>query len=199
MKHIMVDIETFGTGNHSLIISLGAVWFDPNVLGAIKERFYVTIDPIQAQRNGFRVDMPTVMWWMQPEQRLAWDQWTKTMHFPPELALQGFSQWLDQLDQIEPPPPMPAREDGSPGINHRTFWANSPAFDCVILRQQYEVMMLPAPWGFRNEMDVRTFKNLPKAKSVCPPQVGLVHNSVDDAEHQARWVQAILGVYDMEV
>jgi hypothetical protein len=190
-----VDIETFATGNHSVIIALGAVWFDPNT-HSIKERFYVTIDPIQSQQRGFRMDASTLMFWMQPEQRPAWDAWTKTTHFPPELALAGFDQWLNELDVREPFNDDHQTQDAA---DHRTFWANAPSFDCVLLRQHYEVLMLTPPWSFRNEMDMRTFKKLPRAKSVCPPQVGLLHNAVDDAEHQARWVQNILGEYNITV
>lgn len=199
MKHIMIDIETLATGNHACIISLGAVWFDPNS-HAINERFYVTIDPIQSQKLGFRIDASTMMFWMQPEQRQAWDAWTKVLHFDPALALQGFGIWLAELDDREGVPvgEVADRQTFDPA-DHRTFWANSPSFDCVLLRQQYEVLQMSVPWNFRNEMDMRTFKKLPRARGVCPPQAGLLHNAVDDAEHQARWVQNILREYNITI
>lgn len=200
-KHFMIDIETFSLKNHACVISLGAVWFDPNVQGKIKEKFYVTIDPISSQKAGFRIDAETVMWWMQPAQRTAWDLWTHVAHFDPYLALYGFSEWLDACDTAERPDyptDEPARQVYEPR-DDRVIWGNGAGFDNVLLRQQYEVIDMTLPWRFYNDRCFRTMKRLPRAKEVAPPFVGFQHKADDDAEHQARWLQNIVKEYQLVV
>ena len=171
---------------------IGAVWFDPNQPGVIHEKFQVTLDPIAAQKAGFRMDADTVCWWMSPEQRVALDKWRGILHFPPDLALNGFSMWLDELDENDPPDPeVPEPKDGYP-IKHRVLWGNGAAFDNVLLTQAYQVMNLRRPWGYSGDRCFRTMKSFPAADAMRPPGFGVQHDAQDDAEYQARWLQNIL-------
>lgn len=42
MNHLMIDLETMGSGPYAPIISIGAVFFDPNT-GAIGDDFQVNV------------------------------------------------------------------------------------------------------------------------------------------------------------
>ena len=61
MQNVMVDIETLGTSSNSVILSIGAVEFDNENLGA---EFEVYIDPESCTDHGLVIDAPTVMWWL---------------------------------------------------------------------------------------------------------------------------------------
>lgn len=189
-KHYMVDLETFSTEHYGVPISLGAALFDVNGTG-VKDRFYVCIDPIDAEKRGLRVMAETVMWWMQPEQRPAYDQWYNTLKFPLELALSGFKMWMDGHDELDPPDPeYPAPASGYQ-IKHRMMWSNASTFDDVLIRQYYKVLNQDAPWGFRGDHCFRTLKNSAVGPHCKPEFEGMLHNASDDAYNQALWLQNI--------
>ena len=48
------------------------------------------------------------------------------------------------------------------------------------------------PWKHYNERCFRTMKNLPGAKSLCPPHDGTQHNALVDARQQALWLVNML-------
>lgn len=186
MKHFMLDIETLGTRDYSAIIAIGAVYFDPNERGKIFERFYVTIDPEEAEKIGLRMNASTVTWWLHPKQRPAWDAWMQVAHFDPALACQGLQDWFQSIDQINPvrDPAHPERD--------RLVWGNGPDFDNRLMRQMFEVLKRDLPWDYRGDRCFRTMKSMPLADEVRPSDTGLHHNAIDDAIYQARWLQNIV-------
>ena len=66
MKDIMLDIETLDTAQSAVVLSIGAVVFDPHSK-ELGEKFYVefTDDLATQQRVGRTVSAATVVWWMQ--------------------------------------------------------------------------------------------------------------------------------------
>jgi hypothetical protein len=199
---IMLDLETFGTKNHSVIISIGAVWFDPAKRGddAILGNFGIAIDPINSQQRGLRIDADTVMWWMQPAQRMAWDEWVNTLKFPLDTSIDLFSEWvfgcLKTANDAATPSPDTATYDAT---EHVRVWGNGPQFDCGLLRNAYEVCQRDAPWKHFNERCFRTMKNLPDAKLLwAPKHVGLLHNALVDARQQALWLCEILHAKEVQ-
>ena len=187
---VMLDLETFGVKEYSAIISIGAVVFDPTKQGedAIAHEYHVTIDPETAQAKGLRLDASTVLWWMQPNQRAALDDWRNTIHFSLDVALDGFSQFLlESLREIT----TEGHADFDPA-EQVTIWGNGPQFDCMLLRQAFEMCQRDVPWKHYNEKCFRTMKNLPGAKSLTPPIDGVKHNALVDARHQALWLCNIL-------
>jgi hypothetical protein len=193
----MIDIETLGKGPYAPIIALGAIHFDPNVVDGIISKFYVTIDPIESEKRGFRLDADTVMWWMQPKQREAWDQWTKTLHFGPDDALTGFAIWMDELDQNDPPYAKDEEQNEDRPFLHRALWGCGPGFDNEKLKMHYQVLNKPLPWDYGGDRCFRTFRNLPKASDCMPPSQGIAHKADDDALFQALWLQRILAAYNI--
>lgn len=220
MKHIMVDLETFGTKPYSTILSIGATYFDPTKQGreALKSNFYVTIDPIASAKAGFRSDMNTICWWMLPAQRAAWDEWMSVAHFEPQAALFGFGQWLGSLFDLSQDPH--AHDDVKVGdrqtfetADHVAIWGNGATFDNTLLRQAYELLGMEVPWKHWNDKCFRTLKNSamftgPKhedplnqrpitAKSLVPPFEGTKHNALADAQHQALWLCNIAQTFNL--
>ena len=216
MKHIMLDLETFGTGSYSMIVSLGAVHFDPKLM-KIKNEFYVTIDPIASGKAGFPVDMSTICWWLDPARRPAWDDYLRSVHFEPDAALMGFSQWIDSLFDLNQDPT--AHDDIKVGDRqtfeprkHVYMWGNGAGFDNVLLANAYQRMNIPQPWDHWNDRCFRTMKSLVgrtpdgetgistlRAASLKPAYEGNQHNALIDARQQANWLMNIVSAFNLDI
>jgi hypothetical protein len=61
--HVMLDLETWGTGNDAVVVSIGACKFDKN---DILDAFHVGVDPKSCMELGLKVDAGTILWWMDP-------------------------------------------------------------------------------------------------------------------------------------
>jgi hypothetical protein len=164
MKNVMVDLETLGNGSNSVIISIGAVTFDHTGIG---DTFYANIDPQSCADAGLKMDVSTVMWWMQQtEQSRAV---FKKVNSPLEVVLGEFSAWF------------PAGA---------TLWGNGSTFDNVILSNAYRAIGVKQPWDFWNDRCYRTLKSLyPHVKL---ERSGVAHNALDDAKSQAMHAVRII-------
>lgn len=170
MTHVMLDLETFGTGNDAVIIAIGAAKFDPNTLTRVDDSFYVTIDPESCTNYGLKMDASTVLWWMSDELRQACKDWLESKRVDLPTALEAFAMWF--------------------GNESLPLWGNGATFDNVILRSAYKATGLEAPWKFYHDRCYRTMKNA--APGVEIKRVGQHHNAVDDAITQAQHLQDIV-------
>lgn len=177
MQHVMLDLETFGNGSTASIISIGAVKFDPNTMTRVDDSFYVAVDPESCAQYGLKIDAGTILWWMQPDQTGAREDWLKTEKLDLASALEGFAMWF--------------------GANSMPVWGNGATFDNVILRNAYQVTGLECPWSFRHDRCYRTFKSI--APAVEMQRVGQYHNVVDDAISQAHHLQDIVAHIGLEL
>lgn len=165
--NVMVDIETLGKGNNAVILSIGAVKFDPwghNV----EESFYVAIDPESCQAHGLKLDASTVMWWMQDERSAARTLMVKDKRVNLADALYGFTDWFGE---------------------DKPVWGNGATFDNVILTSAYSACAIERPWQFWNDKCYRTVKCM--ASSVKLVREGTYHNALDDAISQAKHLQKL--------
>lgn len=89
MKDIMVDIETLGTKPGCVILSIGAVQFNP-FSDELGQEFYNNINADDAERKGFFKDARTVDWWSKqsPESRAH----LLPNQLPIEEALKNFTK-----------------------------------------------------------------------------------------------------------
>lgn len=171
--HVMLDIETMGTGPDAAIVAIGAVKFDPFLFHkgyAVGKPtgFYAAIDLTSSMESGGVVDGGTVMWWLQ---QTGAARSALLDGNPLELSLQHFSDWYGS-DRNVP------------------VWGNGATFDNVIVRRAYQRLGLDAPWSHRVDRCFRTLKNLfPGVEP--PPQIGTSHNALDDALWQAEYMQRI--------
>jgi exodeoxyribonuclease VIII len=165
--NVMLDIETWGTGNKALVVSLGACKFDGN---DILDKFHVAIDPVSAQAFGLEIDASTILWWLDPARDEARRNWLSHERVDLVSALLGFHQWC---------------HDGNPTA---AIWGNGSTFDNVILRSAFAAAGLEYPVKFRADQCYRTVKNRSTVKLV---REGTHHNALDDAISQAKHLQAI--------
>jgi len=168
-NHVMVDLETMGTGNEAAIVSLGAVKFDPMAAGII-DAFYVRVDLASSVAFRLKIDPSTVMWWMDPERNSARKALLRDEAHDLGTALDGFSQWF--------------------GTESLPTWGNGATFDNVILRNAYAKIGFECPWKYTHDRCYRTFKCLAPGLEASP--TGVWHQALDDATSQARHLQAIV-------
>lgn len=178
MKHCMVDLETFSTNNDAVIISIGAIVFDPTKpTDEDDASFHVCVTPMWQDRYKRHMNAETVMWWMDPERAGAWKEWVDTLKFDLPTALEGFQMFLAQNEATQ---------------DILRVWGNGASFDNVILRSAYAATGQECPWNYYNDRCFRTLKNLTKdAKSLEPERAGTHHNALDDARHQVAWLRMI--------
>ncbi len=174
--HIMIDLETLGTSVDAVFISIGAVIFDPES-GSIGATFYTNVDWQSSLVEGRRMDADTIKWWFKQsdEARAA------VVEGGPNLqnALCLLTEFLDNVK----------RERGTPIV-----WANGPTFDIAMLEHAYKSFKYIVPWKFYNVRDVRTIKDLGKARvdeNIFKMPIGKSHNALADAVHQANYVSKL--------
>ncbi|MEQ6280825.1 3'-5' exonuclease [Kluyvera huaxiensis] len=177
-RHLMVDLETMGNKSNAPIVSIGAVFFNPNT-GNTGAEFYTVVSLESSMLLGGVPDAGTIIWWLKqsPEARSAIAM-TDTMALTDALEL--FSDFISE------------NSDAGSDVQ---VWGNGASFDNVILRSSYDRANIECPWKFRNDRDVRTMTELGKAIGINPrydiPFDGDMHNALSDARHQVKYVSAI--------
>lgn len=92
MNHLMVDLETMGNGPYAPVISIGAVFFDPNT-GETGEEFSVNISLESSMRYRARPDASTILWWMEQSEEARKSLTSNTQELSTALS------WLMSLPQ----------------------------------------------------------------------------------------------------
>ncbi|MBS9422243.1 3'-5' exoribonuclease [Photorhabdus caribbeanensis] len=170
----MLDLETMGTGHNAAIVSIGAVFFNPNT-GDTGDTFYSPVDLASSISYGGTVDGDTVRWWLQRSDEARGEIYGCEL---PTLfsALYELSEFTQTDADIK-------------------VWGNGATFDNIILRSAYENCGIPIFWHFWNDRDVRTIVELGHKIGIDPKNdmqfEGERHNAIDDAIHQAKYVSVI--------
>ncbi len=172
-QHMMVDLETMGKNPDAPIISIGAIFFDPQN-GDTGPEFSKTID---LETAGGVIDRATIKRWL--KRSLEAQSAILTDEIPLDDALLQLREFIDE----------------NSGEFFVRVWGNGANFDNVILRRSYERQEITCPWRYANDRDVRTIVQLGEAvgfyaKNMIPFE-GTPHNALDDARHQAKYVSAI--------
>ncbi|MFU1213571.1 3'-5' exoribonuclease domain-containing protein [Escherichia coli] len=171
--HLMIDLETMGKNPDAPIISIGAIFFDPQT-GDMGPEFSKTID---LETAGGVIDRDTIKWWLKQSREAQ--SAIMTDEIPLDDALLQLREFID--------------ENSGEFFVH--VWGNGANFDNTILRRSYERQGIPCPWRYYNDRDVRTIVELGKAidfdARTAIPFEGERHNALDDARYQAKYVSAI--------
>ncbi|HBA6875915.1 TPA: exonuclease [Escherichia coli] len=171
--HLMIDLEIMGKNPDAPIISIGAIFFDPQT-GDMGPEFSKTIDLDTA---GGVIDRDVIKWWLKQSREAQ--SAIMTDEIPLDDALLQLREFIDE----------------NSGEFFVQVWGNGANFDNVILRRSYERQGIPCPWRYCNDRDVRTIVELGKAidfdARTAIPFEGERHNALDDARYQAKYVSAI--------
>jgi hypothetical protein len=192
LKHIMVDLETLGVNPFCVILSIGALHFDPEAPGVYRDSFEVAVDPMSSVAAGLRIEPETNFWWWDEARDTPRKHWMGLLKFDLNAALHGFSQWMDTFS-----------EDKEKHSDVR-IWGNGANFDNVRLAEAYKVANIPAPWAFYQDRCFRTIRSLDKGYHLKPrPGValndGVPHTALYDCFQQAAWMQNIVAAHKLGV
>lgn len=162
-SHLMIDFETLDTKASSVVLSLGLVLFNKEL---VVSQAYFEFDIKSQIETGRTMSADTIMWWL--------NQTSGRKFIPPnehfKITLQKLQLWLKQC--------------------HASFkiekcWANDPDFDCAILESLLEN---DVPYKYYQKRSMRTFVEYVGKGVKIPRTEGQQHNALVDALDQAKYV-----------
>lgn len=162
MKDVMLDIETLGTRPTSMIVQIGACYFDRKT-GQIGGEFSVNIKHSFDDWR-FTSDPETVQWWQEQSQE-AYDAVFNGEGVPIERALFDLAHFLKAAEYM---------------------WSHA-TFDIPILTNSLEICSIKNPVHYRGMRDIRTLMDLAQHRSEKVRE-GIHHNALDDCRFQVAYV-----------
>ena len=171
--HVMVDIETMGTGHDAAIVSIGACAFDINDPDSdITETFSARITLQSNARAGRKFEAGTIEWWLKQSQEAQAGLFKEPISSL-RSAVTEFRMWVDNLQPKA----------------HR-IWAKDPDFDVVLLRHAFDQVGQMWPFSYWMSRSVRTIIETAYPDGDPPNmRVGTHHDASDDAITQALLVR----------
>ena len=166
---IMLDLETLSTRPESVIVTIGAVKFNPQTDYIDLERgLYQRVNVDEQLALDRHVLDSTLEWWMtQPE-----DVREEALGEDNRVSLDAMTRELNKFC-----------------VGVTNIWCQGPAFDIVILENLYRQLNKPVPWQFWQIRDSRTLFGVhgdPREKDRKA-----AHNALMDCYYQAIGVQQI--------
>jgi len=157
---LMVDCETLDIGERPVLLSIGAVVFNDQ---QIQDYFEYFINKETAISEGFTVSQSTLDWWDQQ------DPDARAYAFNGEGDIQEALKALVQFYEL----------------NECTeIWSKGSLADIRWINNALDYFGIERPWKYYKEFCLRTLlKSVPKFDM---PFVGMPHNALDDAIHQAK-------------
>ena len=171
---IMLDIETLATSPDAVVLTFGAIKFDPfNPSIQMSDGIYFRINVDEQIDLGRRVDEGTVAWWGTQSAEVREEALGET----DRVSLEDFTKALNKFV-----------------VGATRIWAQGPVFDIVILENLYRQIGKPAPWQYYAIRDSRTL-----LKALGDDRKGgtLLHNALADAVSQAEAVQSAVKRYKL--
>jgi len=169
---VMIDLETLATSTDAVVLTIGAVKFDPfgsDIKEPAMDSFYVKIDIDSCDELGLVANDDTIAWWAQQTKEAQAEAFEGTDRIHIREA-------FDQLYKF--------------CWGAKRVWSNGAAFDIPICEHVYRKLNKAIPWSFWAVRDVRTAFDL----GINPnrPPV-LAHHALQDAWNQAVGIQNVYG------
>jgi len=168
MIHAMIDLETLSTNPDSVILTIGAIKFNPYTQQEPAQPLYFKVDVDAQTSMGRHVMDDTLNWWTTQPKEIQ------------EEALgednrESLDSTIKQLNKF--------------AVGVDVFWCQGPLFDYAILQNLYTQLGHPCPWQYWQIRDSRTLFGL------VPRDFGdkrkQAHNALADCYYQAKKVQAV--------
>lgn len=168
MQELMIDFETLGQNEDTIVISLGACFFDLES-GKIGPTFYMAFDIDDQLKRGRTITGDTLKWWF--SQSDAAKKVFNDKAKPTEEVLKTFATWVSGQNSVSKVRP----------------WGNGATFDISIIEHLFRQYGIKCPWLYYNVMDMRTFRRF-VANNAKVEKKGVNHNALDDAKSQAEFI-----------
>jgi hypothetical protein len=171
---IMLDLETLATSPDSVVLTFGAVKFNPfDSEQELDSGLYFRINVDEQIALGRRVDEGTVAWWGTQNEEVR----EEALGEHDRVSLEQFTKELNRFV-----------------VGADRVWAQGPVFDIVILENLYRQLQKPAPWPYYAIRDSRT---LLKALGDTRQPSAMLHNALADCVSQAQAIQSAVKRYNL--
>ncbi len=139
-NHIMVDLETLGTKPNSLLLTIGAVRFDPWANDSdtpVEEldHFYRRVSIESFEGIDHNIDDATLAWWGKQSEEVQAEAFAEEDRHPIDQVLSDFYKWCGGLNAI---------------------WANGSGFDLNIIEHFSRELKRGVAWNYWQARDART-------------------------------------------
>ena len=163
----MVDLETMAVTPRSVILTLGAVTFDPQT-DEIFDDLYFRMDIDGQDKLNREVDNNTLDWWAKQDPKIMEEA------FSPDGRI-SVADGVDAFHKF--------------AWGCSAFWSHGSIFDIGMLDDLYRQLQKTPPWGeFWRIRDTRTLFDIGFTPDM--PK-GELHNALADAKRQAVGVQNV--------
>lgn len=166
MKDVMIDLETVGRRAGCGILSIGAVFFDPDA-GVLGPELYTVVKLSSCEKVGLHIDPETMAWWEKQNseaQKVLTQARAARGNKTLDKALLELNTYIAQFTGVR-------------------VWGNGADFDNAILINCYAATGVKQGWGPYNGRCYRTLKSF--APDIKMERAGTHHNALDDAKNQA--------------
>jgi len=171
---IMLDIETLATSPDSVILTFGAVKFNPfEAYQELNDGLYFRVNVDEQLELGRAVNEDTVAWWGTQNEQVR----EEALGEHNRVGLEDFTKELNRFV-----------------VGADRIWAQGPVFDIVILENLYRQLGKPAPWPYYVIRDSRT---LLKALGDTRQPGAMLHNALADCVSQAQAIQLAVKKYNL--
>src|SRR5436190_10777443 len=168
MQHMMIDIETLGSGPTAPVMAVAAAMFDPVGIGHIQSPMYANVELDQQIKKAWsKPDAETIQWWLHQSDA------ARTRLYDPT--------------PIEPQSAIMALCNYHNTYNPEAVWANGATFDFPILDNMARESGKRLPWHYRAVRDMRTLMNLwvdTGQQAITVQRTTLKHDAQEDVLHQ---------------
>ena len=165
-KHLMIDMETMAVSPNAVVLSLGAVHFNPYGNG-YGDKIYFKIDLDDQDKLNREIDPKTLEWWSKQDPAIMEEAFSE----------EGRISLVDAMDQFH-----------KFAWGCSAFWSHGATFDLVIIENIYRQLGKNLPWQYWQLRDTRTLFDLGFNPDM--PQ-GSKHDALQDAIRQSVGVQNI--------
>lgn len=165
----MIDLETLDTSPDCVILTIGAVAFDPKGMGVVERlELRPTIDD-QTEKYNRMIDEGTVNWWSKQSPEAI----EEAMGDHNRIS---FQEAMEKLYKF--------------CWNRRAVWSNGAGFDIIVCESAWRQLDMRIPWPYYTVRDTRTlFEATGVSLKDAKYKTKTTHKAVEDAEHQAIVVQ----------
>jgi hypothetical protein len=166
MQWVMFDLETLGTTADCVVLTLGAVRFDPRSNHIDKDSLLLKFNVDEQTARGRTISESTMEWWSKQKKEIVEDAFSDQNRVSVEHALEQFRKFVWNNDRI---------------------WSQG-SFDVNIMENMFMQFGYPVPWNYWQVRDSRTLFDIVDGELDRSKH----HNAVADAVSQAQGVQHAL-------
>ena len=161
---IIVDLETLGIGEDSIIVQVGAIKFNRNT-GERLDSFLKNISINTSIAAGFKLETEVYNWWMEQNKKVRASVFNNKNKSVREVMVE-LNNFIKGADAI---------------------WSHA-TFDFPKIMYHLKALGIPPSFSFRSARDLRTIVDISKLDLGKIPKNEMAHNALVDCEYQLEYL-----------